>query len=64
LLFYLILDIAKDLKLRRRDIYYYVIGLFVMFGLPLMTMDTATATIVAGGRVSFMDTQMLIEIDL
>jgi hypothetical protein len=43
--------------------YYYVIGLFVLFGLPPMMMDAAMATIVAGGQARFQNTQMLIEID-
>jgi hypothetical protein len=36
------------LKLTSRNVYYYVIGLFVLFGLPPTTMDTAMATIIAG----------------
>jgi hypothetical protein len=43
--------------------HYYVIGLFVLFGLPPMMMDAATATIVASRQGQFKNTQMLIETD-
>ncbi len=38
------------LKLRHSNIYYNVIGLLLCFGCLPITMDTVSATIVAGGR--------------
>jgi hypothetical protein len=40
------------LKLRHNDIYYNVISLLLCFGHPPTTMDTASATIVAGGQAN------------
>ena len=52
-------------KSKMYDIYYYVIGLFILFGLPptMMVMDTAMATIVAGGQTPFKNIQILIELN-
>ncbi len=52
-------------KSKMYDIYYYVIGLFILFGLPptMMVMDTAMATIVAGGQAPFKNIQILIELN-
>jgi hypothetical protein len=38
------------LKLRHSNVYYFVVCLFVLFGLLLTTMDGIWATIVAGGQ--------------
>jgi hypothetical protein len=40
------------LKLRHSDICYHVISLLQCFGRPLMTMNTVSATIVAGRQAN------------
>jgi hypothetical protein len=47
---------SLKLKQRSSNIYYYVIGVFLLFGLPPMAIDAATATIVAGRQAQFKNT--------
>ncbi len=50
------------LELKRRCIYYTIIGLLVWFGRPPRTMDAVSATIVVGGQPIILKQEVSIEI--